>query len=294
MLGDAGRSEQVAGLRLDCRVLSQTRCVASAAFAPQRPSQSRAARAPRPLAVGGSGGLDARAGLPGRLGGPVVQRAAGAPARSWSASPTSRAARRRQVATPDLSLWDLERIADWRSSLEQEAPPPLAVLRIPKIQPRGGGAAGHRRLRAQSRAWVTSTGTALPGTDGNSAIAGHRDGFFRGLKDVGPGDAIEVETLGGNEVYRIERMLGGRPGRRVGARRHAGALDHAGHLLPLLLRRLGARTGTSSAPCSPTTRRSPPERVAPRDGSGWRRTGDHVCSGRPTPPSGAWGFANVG
>ena len=30
-------------------------------------------------------------------------------------------------------------------------------------------------------------GTALPGTDGNSAIAGHRDGFFRGLKDVGRG-----------------------------------------------------------------------------------------------------------
>jgi sortase A len=26
--------------------------------------------------------------------------------------------------------------------------------------------------------------TALPGADGNSGIAGHRDGFFRGLKDI--------------------------------------------------------------------------------------------------------------
>ena len=49
--------------------------------------------------------------------------------------------------------------------------------------------------------------TALPGTDGNSGIAGHRDGFFRGLKDIGPGDAIELETLRGKkEVYRVERI----------------------------------------------------------------------------------------
>ena len=34
--------------------------------------------------------------------------------------------------------------------------------------------------------------TALPGADGNSGIAGHRDGFFRGLKDISPGDTIEI------------------------------------------------------------------------------------------------------
>ena len=28
--------------------------------------------------------------------------------------------------------------------------------------------------------------TAQPGADGNSGIAGHRDGFFRGLKDITP------------------------------------------------------------------------------------------------------------
>ena len=47
--------------------------------------------------------------------------------------------------------------------------------------------------------------TARPGSDGNSGIAGHRDGFFRGLKDITPGDAIELETLDGSEVYRVER-----------------------------------------------------------------------------------------
>ena len=47
--------------------------------------------------------------------------------------------------------------------------------------------------------------TAVPGTNGNSGIAGHRDGFFRGLKDIGPDDVIELETLQGKEVYRVER-----------------------------------------------------------------------------------------
>ncbi len=47
--------------------------------------------------------------------------------------------------------------------------------------------------------------TALPGTEGNSGLAGHRDGFFRGLKDISPGDTIELETLRGKEAYRVER-----------------------------------------------------------------------------------------
>jgi sortase A len=47
--------------------------------------------------------------------------------------------------------------------------------------------------------------TAQPGTNGNSGIAGHRDGFFRGLKDIAVGDFIELETLAGSERYRIER-----------------------------------------------------------------------------------------
>jgi sortase A len=47
--------------------------------------------------------------------------------------------------------------------------------------------------------------TALPGTNGNIGIAGHRDGFFRGLKDIAAGDPIELETRKGRELYRVER-----------------------------------------------------------------------------------------
>ena len=41
---------------------------------------------------------------------------------------------------------------------------------------------------------------------GNTGIAGHRDGFFRALKDITEGDAIELQTLAGRETYRVERI----------------------------------------------------------------------------------------
>jgi len=48
--------------------------------------------------------------------------------------------------------------------------------------------------------------TPVPGADGNTGISGHRDGFFRGLKDVVPGDALELDLRSGTERYRIERI----------------------------------------------------------------------------------------
>jgi len=114
------------------------------------------------------------------------------------------AAALQQPAAPDLSLWDPERISAWRHASREAAPPPLAVLRIPKIRLEVPVLPGTDEFTL-NRAVGHIDDTALPGTDGNSGIAGHRDGFFRGLKDIGPDDAIELETLRGKEVYRVER-----------------------------------------------------------------------------------------
>ena len=110
----------------------------------------------------------------------------------------------RPLAAPDLSLWDSERIVAWRASLQQEAPAPLAVLRIPRIGVEVPVLPGTDDF-VLNRAVGHIPGTALPGTKGNSAIAGHRDGFFRGLKDIVEGDDIEVDTLDGKRSYRVER-----------------------------------------------------------------------------------------
>ena len=82
---------------------------------------------------------------------------------------------------------------------------PLAVLRIARIHlvvPVLEGASDV----ALNRGVGHIEETAMPGTGGNSGIAGHRDGFFRGLKDVVLGDAIELETLQERQLYRIERV----------------------------------------------------------------------------------------
>lgn len=114
------------------------------------------------------------------------------------------AAALRQPPPPDLSLWDAERITAWRQAFNEPSAPPLAVLRIRKIRLEVPVLPGTDDVTL-NRAVGHIDDTALPGTDGNSGIAGHRDGFFRGLKDIGPGDAIELETLRGKEVYRVER-----------------------------------------------------------------------------------------
>lgn len=45
-------------------------------------------------------------------------------------------------------------------------------------------------------------GTALPGESGNIGIAGHRDTFFRNLKDIRGGDEIILQTISG--IYRYD------------------------------------------------------------------------------------------
>src|SRR5262249_13703071 len=54
-------------------------------------------------------------------------------------------------------------------------------------------------------------GTPLPGTKGNSVIAGHRDTHFRVLKNVRKGDRILLSTASGQFTYRVNRTSIVRP-----------------------------------------------------------------------------------
>ncbi len=88
---------------------------------------------------------------------------------------------------------------------EHQARAPLAILRIPRIGLEVPVLEG-------TDAWTLNRGvgniadTAKPGAQGNSGIAGHRDSHFRALKDVRPGDEIELETPEEIGIYRVERM----------------------------------------------------------------------------------------
>ena len=50
------------------------------------------------------------------------------------------------------------------------------------------------------------TGTALPGEQGNIAIAGHRDTFFRGLRNIRQDDEVTLTTIHGSYLYRVDSM----------------------------------------------------------------------------------------
>jgi sortase A len=49
-------------------------------------------------------------------------------------------------------------------------------------------------------------GTAMPGEAGNVGLAGHRDTFFRPLKDLKIKDQIQFSTLKGNFKYEVQSL----------------------------------------------------------------------------------------
>lgn len=107
-----------------------------------------------------------------------------------------------RAAAADQSLWSEARIAKYRESLSQSFAPPLAVLRIPRTGLEVPVLPGTDELTL-NRAVGNIAGTAVPGEAGNVGIAGHRDGFFRGLKELEAGDLLELETLSGTQEYRV-------------------------------------------------------------------------------------------
>ena len=105
----------------------------------------------------------------------------------------------------DFSLWSEKRIREYKESLLIEKRLPWAVLSIGKLRIRVPVFDGTDDLVLnRGVGWIT--GTAKPGEAGNIGIAGHRDGFFRGLKDVVLGDAVELTTLKEQATYVVDQI----------------------------------------------------------------------------------------
>jgi sortase A len=49
-------------------------------------------------------------------------------------------------------------------------------------------------------------GTALPGQTGNVGIAGHRDSFFRPLREVRKGDEVTLTTVAATYTYKVDSI----------------------------------------------------------------------------------------
>jgi sortase A len=104
----------------------------------------------------------------------------------------------------DFTLWNPKRVQAYQESLLAKPDIPIAVLRIPKIHlevPVFNGTDALTLNRGAGRI----IGTAEIGQRGNIAIAAHRDGFFRMLKDIAPGDLLWLDTPGKTIHYVIGR-----------------------------------------------------------------------------------------
>jgi sortase A len=106
----------------------------------------------------------------------------------------------------DFSFWSQKRIVEYENSLAQYTDPPLAVLRISKVHLEVPVLEGTDDL-VLNRGVGHIAGTVRPGEAGNIGIAGHRDGFFRVLKDVRPGDTIELETPTRADTFVVEQIV---------------------------------------------------------------------------------------
>jgi sortase A len=103
----------------------------------------------------------------------------------------------------DFSLWNIKRIAEYKDALALKIDSPIAVLTIPKVGIEVPVYDGTDDLTL-NRGTGRIEGTVGPGETGNMGIAGHRDGFFRGLKDIHVGDQVELSASQGKFIYKVD------------------------------------------------------------------------------------------
>jgi LPXTG-site transpeptidase (sortase) family protein len=109
------------------------------------------------------------------------------------------------VREPSTELWNGKRITEYQDAIKVDASPPLGVLTISKLEiqvPIYNGTDEFNLNRGIGRI----KGMAKMHEEGHLALSGHRDGFFRGLKDIQVGDDILVQSTYGVERYAVSSI----------------------------------------------------------------------------------------
>jgi sortase A len=105
----------------------------------------------------------------------------------------------------DFSLWSEKRINAYIESLGLFKGPQMGVLTVARLKIRAPIFEGtDEMVLNRGVGWIERT--ARLGEDGNIGIAGHRDGFFRALKDIHTGDTIELSSSNGTYRYTVDTI----------------------------------------------------------------------------------------
>lgn len=112
----------------------------------------------------------------------------------------------RSLAIPDQALWSAARKKAYLESLQSDPGSAVALLRIDRLNietPVFDAVSELNLNRGVSRI----EGTATLSEKDNLGIAGHRDSFFRPLKDIETGDEIVLQSPLGEVSYRVVETL---------------------------------------------------------------------------------------
>lgn len=107
---------------------------------------------------------------------------------------------------PDQSLWSPQRRRAYEKVIAgRRQDNPIAALEVSTLGLRVAVFEGTTD-RILNLGAGRVKGTAPVGSNGNIAIAAHRDGYFRGLKDITTGDRIRVEHPHGVDQYVVTEL----------------------------------------------------------------------------------------
>ena len=110
-----------------------------------------------------------------------------------------------ETTEPDQALWSESRKQQYELARQAVDGPPVAVLSIDHLGievPVYDGTSEDVLKRGVGRI----EGTARVDHEGNLGIAGHRDSFFRPLKDIEIGDMMELQTGDGIVTYAVSSI----------------------------------------------------------------------------------------
>ena len=103
--------------------------------------------------------------------------------------------------SPDQSQWSDKARAKFEATKDGGGEP-QAVLKIDRLNITAPVYKGTGRVTLDRGIGLVES-NPLPGEIGNIAISGHRDGFFRPLKDIELGDKVSLHTLNGDLHFLV-------------------------------------------------------------------------------------------
>ena len=107
---------------------------------------------------------------------------------------------------PDMQLWSESRKAAYLDAIDAEPSPLLGTLSMPSLDILVPVYDTATDLNMDRGAGVID-GMSYPHEPGHIGIAGHRDGFFRALKDAQVGEELILQTINGEKRFRIDELL---------------------------------------------------------------------------------------